>query len=150
MERTESLSTSVVLGTDYAVMPCVRGCSYGTKKGVKRVHDLSVPASDNTVDVSPTPVCKSRKRASCPDRLPRSISSPSRECFQVGKGRTKDNKREGSNEKNIWLSSLLVRRPKSVSPSFSSRCVRVAGYVDDHANDVTIDTTTGVSIVSLY
>ena len=121
-------------------MPSVRPSSTGKNKGVKRVRDLELPS----VDMSSTTVCKSRKRVSFSGRdtcilseLPESSGRQNSECFSLGKDSTKESE---NNNKKVWFSSSLINTPKSVSLSFSSRRVRVAGYVDDyHVDDVTID-----------
>ena len=82
---------------------------------------------------------------------PRRGPAPRRSCVRSGgvKGKATPDKKN-NNSDHVWYSSRLAHKPIDFSRSFSSRRVRIAGSVDDvPVNDITVDTATGVPVVSL-
>ena len=145
MKRKQSLSTSVAAVSVCLEQECL---------GVKRLRDVDVDSSKVVSDSLLPSACKSRKRRTSevhgvPVLSDESTSSRPRStrehpCLES------HGEKDKNNEDEVWYSSALAHKPKSVSLFFSSRRVRVAGLVDDcHVDNVTIDTATDVSVVSM-
>lgn len=171
--KRKTLSTSVAVNPErpvvprvrvrhgHYVVPRVRLRPHGTERkllGIKRVCDIGVPSSEDVGDNDESPhECRKHKRLALSDESVHAssvLSDSDRSSPRPGRVRRLSEKSGSSSGKNnkkddVWYSSSLAHKPHSLSLSFSSHRVRVAGSVDDHdVDNITIDTATDVSVVS--
>lgn len=151
--KRKHLSTSVATGTSPLVaVPGVPVSAVFREENCLSSDGLSdcpVPVLD--VGRTEAPL----KRVTFMDQAPCALSHvsststarrPTHSCLRSG---TKSGSPVEINKDQVWYNSALTHKKYPFSLSFSSRRVRVDGSVEGYAVNVTVDTATDVSVVSL-